>query len=67
MHKLNARRRAERKVTLARQDAVLLDFAKRIGHHGHADFVEAVRQRYNMGLTPEYAKDLLARAGYPNA
>ncbi len=59
--------KARRADCLARQDAALLDFAKRIGHHGQADFIEAARQRYSIALTPEYAADLLLRAGFTEA
>lgn len=59
--------KARRAECLARQDSALLDFAKRIGHHGQADFIESVRQRYNMAITPEYAADLLSRAGFVEA
>lgn len=54
----------ERANVLARQDSELLNFARRIGHHGVANFIESVRQRCNMAITEEYARDLLSRAGY---
>ena len=49
-----------------RLDAELVGFARRIGHHGVANFIVAVRQYSNAAITPEYARDLLARGGYPD-
>ncbi|AEI71130.1 hypothetical protein [EBPR siphovirus 5] len=58
--------RNRRAVCPAHQDAEFLECAKKIGHHGVANFTEAMRQRANVSLTPEYARDLLSRAGFTN-
>lgn len=50
-----------------RLEAALLSDAKRFGHHGVANFIEVARQRENAAITPEYARELLSRAGYPDA
>lgn len=50
----------------ARLDNELVNFARAIGHHGVANFIESARQRCHVAITPEYARDLLARGGYPN-
>src|SRR3546814_5820266 len=64
---INEAYRKRRAVSLARQDGVLVNFAKRIGHHGTANFIESVRQRYNTPITEAYAVDLMSRAGYPQS
>ena len=60
----NARYNARIRVSKERLDQWLLSDAKRFGHHGPHDFVEVARQRHNAAITIEYARDLLARAGY---
>lgn len=59
-----SRYKARREENLSRQDVVLFSFAKAIGHHGLDNFIEGVQQRYNTNITPEYAAELLTRAGY---
>ena len=49
----------------ARLDVELVGFARAIGHHGVSNFIVAARQRTNAAITPEYARDLLSRGGYP--
>jgi len=45
----------------ARLDIELRNFAKRMSHHKPADFVEMVRQRFNVPVTEDYAKELLGK------
>jgi hypothetical protein len=45
-------------------DIELLNFARKIGHYGLTNFIEAARQRCHTAITPEYAADLLNRAGF---
>ena len=49
----------------ARLDRELENFARAIGHHGVANFIESARQRCHTAITADYARDLLARAGHP--
>ena len=63
---MNRAARKNRDEVLARQDAELVNFSRRIGHHGIANFIESVRQYAHMAITEDYAKDLLSRGGYPN-
>ena len=48
----------------ARLDTELVNFARAIGHHGVANFIESARQRCHVGITEDYARDLLSRGGY---
>ena len=48
----------------ANLDTELRNFAKAVGHHGPKAFQERVRQRMNVAITPEYAKELCALAGW---
>lgn len=67
-----AANRSKRRVALAgresagRLDGELYQMAKAAGHHGVANFIEYARQRCKVAITPEYARELLARGGYPN-
>jgi hypothetical protein len=58
----NARVKANAAATSARLENELIAFAKRVGHHGPAQFVEAVRQRHRVAITPEYAAHLISRS-----
>lgn len=49
-----------------RLDAACLDDARRFGHHGVANLIETIRQKEFAAITEEYARELLARAGYPS-
>lgn len=49
----------------ANLDVELVECAKRTGHHGVKNFIEMVRQRCHCAITEEYARDILARGGYP--
>jgi hypothetical protein len=42
----------------ARLDAEIRVCAKKSGHHGAAEFVEYIRQRCNVAITLDYAKEL---------
>ena len=65
--KRSARRvAANGRASAARRDAAMLSVAQRVGHHGVANLIETARQRHSARITESYARDLLARAGYPN-
>lgn len=57
---------ANGRASTARLEAAVLSDARRFGHHGVANLIETVRQRHNARITEAWARDLLARAGYPN-
>lgn len=48
-----------------RLDAALVEDARRFGHHGVSNFIEIARQKEHAAITEDYARDLLARGGYP--
>lgn len=68
----NAARRSNRRVkadaaaSRARLDDSLVASARRFGHHGVANFIETVRQFHSVAITDAYARELLARGGYPD-
>lgn len=62
----NCRVRAAKHDSAARLDAELVNYARKIGHHGVANFVEFVRQRTNAQIGDDYARDVLSRGGFQN-
>lgn len=53
------------KLSKERLDAVIRSDAKRFGHHGPVNLIEAVRQRHNVSHDPDYAAHLCrALAGW---
>jgi hypothetical protein len=61
-----ARVRANAAASRDRLDSELVQIARKIGHHGIANFIEYARQRCSAAITGDYARDLLSRGGYPN-
>jgi hypothetical protein len=68
----NAARRSARRVkanaaaSRERLDQSLVYAARKLGHHGVAAFILAAREFYSASITETYARELLARGGYPN-
>lgn len=46
-----------------RLDLIMINEAKRFGHHGPANLIETVRQRHNIAMDPEYAAHLCKQFG----
>lgn len=65
---IRSRRRvaANARASAAHLDAELMIVARKLGHHGVTNFIAVARQRCSATITEEYARDLLARGGYPD-
>lgn len=61
---MNRAYKARIALSKANLDIELLEMARKTGHHGTKNFIEYTRQRCNVAITEEYARDLLSRAGF---
>lgn len=51
---------------IERLEALMINDARRFGHHGIANLIETIRQRHKVKITPGRARDLLRKAGFPD-